>query len=238
MGTINEYLEANSLENLTNLETYEMPFKKYRPLDQGNSKLSDTIFSFSLIPVVTCGRRCKGCYDIGDLRYPSVQEKRKYNTWLSIHNLAGLKAMIIAQILASKKMEFVRIHVGGDFYSFEYTNMWTEIATEIGALRPEIVFFTFTKTKFTEILQMANINVVASNVKGLGMNYGKREILELFVKNNPEYTLCPATIRAEDQKAERKLDKSIKVKDQDHTKICGVTCHACMKKAEVLFIIH
>jgi hypothetical protein len=220
MSVIAEYIKSNTIENLKNM-VISNPFKVYKPLDQGNSKLNKNIFSFSLIPVSTCVVNCAGCYDKRSLRYPSVRDKRQYNTFMAINETEKLKSLIVKQILSSRTIEFVRIHVGGDFFSIDYLTMWAEIVSEVKKTKSEIKFYTYTKTKFTDELEMAGINVVASKVKGLGFNFAELDKLENFVKENKEYTICPATVKA----------------TKDSTK-CGVTCTACMDKSEVLFVKH
>ena len=224
MATIANFIKENSIENLNIKNTLMVnPFKKYKPLDQGNKKLNENIFSFSLIPVATCGTECKGCYDLRSLRYPSVQMKRKYNTWLAINNKTFLKNAIINQITKSKKVEFVRIHVGGDFFSLDYVAMWGEICQTVLALKPDVKFYTYTKSKFSDEISMGGINVVESTIKGLGYNFAKKERLDKFVakKGNEDYTICPDT-----------------VKETTANTKCGVTCTACMTTKKVLFVAH
>ena len=215
--TIANYIKENSIENLSNIKM-DNPFKSYKPLDKGNSKLEPNILSFSLIPVATCSVNCTGCYDKRSLRYPSVQDKRKYNTYMALNETETLKELIINQILNSRKVEHVRIHVGGDFFSIEYVTMWAEIVNKVKESK-NVNFYTYTKSQFTDELKMAGINVVASKVKGLGFNFGPLNKLANFMKENKGYTLCPAT----------NGDKDVK---------CGVTCTACMTNDKVLFVEH
>jgi len=220
MSTIANFIKENTIENLKNT-VMENPFNTYKPLDQGNIKLNKNIFSFSLIPVSTCVVDCAKCYDKRSLRYPSVRDKRQYNTWLAINETEKLKSLIVDQLLRSRTVEFVRIHVGGDFFSMEYLTMWAEIVSIVNEVKPDIKFYTYTKTKFSDELKMCGINVVDSKVKGLGFNFGKIEKLRTFMESNTEYTLCPAT-----------------VKETAEATKCGVTCTACMDKSEVLFVEH
>lgn len=219
--SVETFIANNSLDTLKARTEFEQPFKVYKPLDAGNSKLEPNIFSFSMIPVVTCGTRCKGCYDLRSLRYPSVREKRTYNTWLSLNKQDVLEEAIVNQINKSKKLQFVRIHVGGDFYSLDYVAMWGRIVEAVKATRPEVKFYTYTKSKFSDEIELCGINVVPSLVKGLGYNFGPEEKLNDFTAKNEGYTICPATVKA----------------TKEATK-CGINCTACMDKSKVLFVEH
>lgn len=218
MTTINEFLSKYTLERIKGIKNMNNPFNIYKPLDRGNSKLEKNILSFSLLPGVTCGQRCKGCYDLRALRYPSVRQKRLFNTWLSVHMIPELKRIIVQQIINSKTVEFIRIHVGGDFHSMDYFNMWIEIKKEVSKLKPGVKFYTYTKTHLGKELRKAGINCVESAVQGLGYNFGSLEKLKSFKRKNKGFTICPAT-----------LGKDVK---------CGKTCKACMVKKDILFVTH
>jgi len=219
METVKEFLKENSLKKLQSKSSYKMPFKKYLPLDKGNSKLYKNILSFSLLPVVTCDSWCKGCYDIRSLRHATVREKRRFNTWLAVNDRENLKAQIIKQIKNSKSAEFVRIHVGGDFFSIDYVNMWAEIKMWADENKPNVIFYTYTKTEHISALKSLEINVVDSILPNGSMNFDKLENLQAFRKKNKGYTICPATMKK----------KNV---------ICGKTCNLCMAKSKVLFVKH
>lgn len=194
-------------------------FKRYRPLDRGNVKLNTSILSFSLLPVVTCKSLCKGCYDVKSLRHTSVRKKRYVNTSLAIHNLSTLEALIIKQIKNSRTCKFVRIHVGGDFFASDYVKMWTRITSEIGKVKPSIKFYTYTKTEYTSELQGCGINVVQSDYKEEGFNYGDLESMKVLAKKYAGI-VCPATTG--------KVSNGF----------CGSVCKACMRIENVFFGIH
>lgn len=219
---IKSFFSHWTLARIINTKMMKNPFKKYRPLQVGNSKLFGSILNWSLLPITTCGRSCEGCYDLRSFRYVTVQLKRLYNTWRAIHDADNLKQEIINQIIRSKKRKYVRIHVGGDFFSFEYVQMWAEIVQAVNDVRDDITFYCYTKTKFQDELEMCGIIVNPSLIKGLGNNYGKREKLESFIAENDGYIICPAT----------------KKETKGQTK-CGLTCTSCMTNKEtVLFVEH
>lgn len=218
MNTVENFLSENTLTNLKG-KKMESPFNTYHPLDKGNMKLDKSILSFSLIPVVTCPVRCKGCYDLKSLRYPSVRMKRLYNTHLALNEPDLLKSLIIDQIKNSNTVKFIRIHVGGDFFNVQYVDMWESIIKEVNQIKPEIIFYTYTKTVFLERLKDIGINVIDSYRSDGKVNFDTLENLTEYVKENPEYHICPAY----------KHDPSI---------ICGKTCKICMNKTKVLFVTH
>jgi hypothetical protein len=219
MSIIKQFLRENSLKNLDSIEAMKNPFKTYKPLDKGNSKLHKGILSFSLLPVVTCNTFCKGCYDVKSLRYQGVRDKRQYNTWLTLREPEALKQMIIKQIKNSRTVKFVRIHVGGDFYSSEYVNFWAEIALWMADNKPNVKLYTYTKTEHLDTLKAMGINVVDSLLPGGGANFDTKEKLFDIQSKNKEYTICPATLKEEGI-------------------ICGLTCTVCMEKSKVLFVKH
>ena len=220
-GGIVQWLESIT-DNVVELNPNDI-FKQYKPLDRGNKKLAGNILSFSLPSISTCGMYCKGCYDIRAMRYVSARKKRYVNYSMAVHNPEKLKELIVNQVKNSRSVEFVRIHVGGDFYSMAYVKLWQEIAKEIKAIKPDVKLYTYTKSMFTGMLKEANINVVKSNYEE-GYNYGSMDYVEKLRKKH-KAIICPVTaINA----------RGGKVPD----KFCGSACTACMSKENVLFVQH
>lgn len=193
----------------------------YHPLDYGNDKLVKGIGSFSLLPVVTCNQRCKGCYDIRSLRHPAVRLKRVINTILasSKRHSNYLFDAIAQQVYRSRTITAVRIHVGGDFHSLEYAEFWAKLARDIKAYKPGLPIYTYTKTVYTDVLKSAGINVVKSRLDDGRFNFGKLETVKAMAKEF-KGTICPATMR--------KVEKHY----------CGDKCKACMNKENVFFVLH
>jgi len=224
---IKEFIQVHTFDYINALQDFPQPFKVYKPLQSGNIKLEDNILIWNVVAGSTCGRTCDKCYAFKAYRYDGVQKKHFYNTWLALHKADYLKETIINQIVKSKNKDFVRIHGAGDFYSIDYVIMWAEIVAAVNAVRSDIVFYTYTKSKFEDELRMAGIIVNASLIKGLGKNYGKREKMEAFIEKNncnseTKFVLCPATVK-ETKKATK----------------CGRSCTACMTdKTKVLFVEH
>lgn len=210
-------------ENVAPLNPLDI-FKTYKPLDRGNKKLAKNILSFSLPSISTCGMYCKGCYDIRSMRYISARKKRYVNYSMAIHNPEKLADMIVKQILSSRTCEFVRIHVGGDFFSLKYVNMWGKIIARVQAKKPEIEFYTYTKSIFTNKLKGFGINVVKSLYGKDQFNYGSFEDMKVLAKKEKAF-ICPVTVMNAVGK---------KVPDQ----YCGSACTACMVKEKVLFVQH
>jgi len=216
---IMNYLRENKLSAIEKMEDMRYkPKQAYRPLERGNSKLFKGIFSFSLLPVVTCGRACSGCYDLKSLRYSAVRHKRLYNTYLSMKRPDYLKSEIIKQIQMARSIQFVRIHVGGDFYSSQYLRMWLEIAAWVKKNKPHVKIYTYTKTPYGDILNKHGINCVESTLPCGSPNFDTVDNLKQYIKDNPSYVICPVT-----------LGKDVK---------CGVSCKLCMNYTKVLFVKH
>jgi len=150
-----------------------------------------------------CGRVCPGCYAIKpQVRFPKVLAYRE--RMLGYSKEDSFVDNIVAEITTSKRtIEAVRLHESGEFYSQEYVDKWTEIASRL----PKLKFYTFTKRMkdfdFTALMALPNFVLIDSLMFG-GLNYDKLEKLD------QSRTICPATTSA---KAE-----------------CGVDCGYCWTK--------
>ena len=120
-------------------------------LTNTNSKIKKTaklngvrLYEFNLPAVSTCpcADKCKDiCYaDKGTYKYPNVQAKYHSN-----YELTKNPPTFIEQIqkeLIKKRVEYVRIHSSGDFYSMKYLKTWLKIARN----NPNIIFYGYTKS--------------------------------------------------------------------------------------------
>lgn len=194
-------------------------FKRYRPLDRGNRKLAKNILSFSLPSITTCGQYCEGCYDLRAMRYKSARMKRYVNYSMTLHKMEELEELIVKQIKASRSVEYIRLHVGGEFYSLEYVQAWGRIVKRVKAIKPDVKFYTYTKSLYTGILQGYGINVVKSVYPDGSFNYAPvDEVIKSAKKHKGK--VCPATLR--------------KVPDG----FCGSKCTLCMACENVFFVKH
>ena len=75
-----------------------------------------------------------------DLLYKNVQDKYKYNYELT-KNPLKFKDLIQKELI-SKRVEYVRIHSSGDFYSMKYLKTWIDIAKN----NPSVIFYGYTKS--------------------------------------------------------------------------------------------
>jgi len=211
-------LTNRSLESFKTTETADQitgRFKKYLPLQKGNEKVHKSVLAFNLLPVVTCPCDCKGCYDKKSLRQSSVRLKRIANTELAINHLDDLEKRIIKQIKNSRSVTAVRIHVGGDFFSRQYVDLWCRIRAEF----PALPFYTYTKTQYGPELKKAGINVVESILPDGRINFAPLSEIRQMAKETG-YPICPATLK------------------NVATGYCGSRCKLCQKKQHVLFVKH
>lgn len=109
-------------------------------ISEGNEKTE--CFSFDLPAKITCPGMTdtcdKVCYAYNFMfMYKAVNAKYKRN--LKFANSDGFVTHMIAEIPAN--CEF-RIHVSGDFYSYDYVRKWEEIVAE----RPDVTFYTYTRS--------------------------------------------------------------------------------------------
>ena len=116
-------------------------------ISNGNSKLG-TIANISLTPGKTCSpeacRTCltHGCYAMKSYRmYKNVRAAWDANTELATSDLATMESDLMQYFGSVNAPRFFRIHVGGDFVTREYAEMWARVA---GA-NPHTNFLAFTK---------------------------------------------------------------------------------------------
>ena len=120
-------------------------------LTNTNSKIKKTaklnnvrLFEFNLPAVSTCpfADTCKEiCYaDKGTFKYPVVQAKYHSNYELTKNKDLFIK--VVQNEIIKKRIEYVRIHSSGDFYSLKYLNSWLEIARN----NPNVIFYGYTKS--------------------------------------------------------------------------------------------
>ena len=86
-----------------------------------------------------------GCRDIcyakqGSYRFKNVISAREYNLFASLEDTFVPNA--IADLKRMRKVNTVRIHDSGDFYTFEYYRKWCDIAKAL----PDMTFYAYTKT--------------------------------------------------------------------------------------------
>lgn len=117
-------------------------------ISKGNDKLGDNIPNVSIMPEETCPgavAECKFCYAKWCCRYSTSTEVRwSVNTFYAKNNQYRFEMDVSAQIYLARPAYF-RIHVGGDFFSQAYLNMWFRICREYSDTK----FLAFTKS-FTD----------------------------------------------------------------------------------------
>lgn len=113
-------------------------------LGMGNRKLGEAIYTFTLPAVRTCPGRSKLCEKVcyalrGRLRLAldGGRYESKYQA-----SLAPDFVDRMTREIQSRGCSIVRVHVGGDFYSPEYTRKWAEIVKRC----PQTRFFAYTRS--------------------------------------------------------------------------------------------
>lgn len=182
----------------------------------------------------TCTHQCPNCYACGGnyVRYMSVKTSNGIRTILARKYLDFLKRAILAQVAWGSGWEVrsdgsfgripvdkVRVHVSGDFFSKEYTDMWHEVATS--CFRTS--FWAYTKEEEAEKAfdDIPNFNIVGSIIDGYGINYGTIDHVlgakEFLEAQGEETFICRCSI-----------DKGQKCSN----------CGACRNLKHVLFLEH
>lgn len=113
-------------------------------LTQGNGKLGDHIYGWSIPAVETCPGRSplceRHCYaKTGYFAFPSNRERLHQNLTASTER--GFVRRMVREI-GRRWCQVVRIHVAGDFYSAEYIARWTAIAQAC----PDTTFYAYTRS--------------------------------------------------------------------------------------------
>lgn len=115
-------------------------------ISRGNMKVG-RVPNFSLTPGASCSETARrtclvgGCYACkAYVQYPGTREAWDDNTWFALHDIPELEKRLNAYI-AKRKPAFFRVHVGGDFITREYAEMWARVAGR----HPGTRFLAFTK---------------------------------------------------------------------------------------------
>ena len=117
-------------------------------LSKGNTKLAKEVGTFSILAnMEICGRECPGCYAIKEQngRFKATVNQGRTLRYNISKGDQFVNAMV-KEILGSRTFKYIRLHGSGEFYSQEYINKWIEIAKKVYEIKPEIVFYTYTKT--------------------------------------------------------------------------------------------
>ena len=142
-------------------------------ISKGNSKLGDDVFSFDIPAKLTCPGMTdtcgEKCYAYNMMRaYPNVNAKYERN--LEFAESGEFITHMVEHI--PECCEF-RIHVSGDFYSYEYVRKWEQIIQA----RPDVTFYTYTRSwqipmiwgPLEHLSDWCNVNVNLSVDKDTGM---------------------------------------------------------------------
>ena len=133
-------------------------------LNQNTKLKQENIYKFSLPVLKTCpqANECKTfCYGL----------KGHYNTFKTSIDKAHQKNLdftklkmfhsYISKEIHKRKIETLRLHDTGDFYSQIYLDKWFSIAS----LCPDTFFYAYTKSlhlDFTEFLSLSNTKIIQS----------------------------------------------------------------------------
>lgn len=130
---------------------------------RGNAKLSEDILTFSLPAGWTCpfARDCKAtadrntgkitdgeqcrfrCFSASqEALYPNTRESRWWNYELlrACRSVEAMKSLILDSL--PRGIEYVRVHVSGDFFSQRYFDAWMRAVI----CRPRTTFYAYTKS--------------------------------------------------------------------------------------------
>ena len=89
------------------------------------------------IDIAPCDSICYACKNFYAMK--TSEEAHMRNWGHTLH--AGFSQAMIKHLKAKRKLEAVRIHDGGDFYSARYLNKWLTVAQAM----PDKIFYFYTK---------------------------------------------------------------------------------------------
>lgn len=151
-----------SVKNGTTTEPFPVSSPKFS-FPRGNAKLGKETLTFSLPAGHSCpfAKDCRACANkkTGRIRdgadakfrcfsataeaaFQSVR-KARWDNWRLVKT--GLRKGTLPKDLVAAihpNAKFVRIHIGGDFYSQAYLDAWIKTAE----LRPDVIFYAYTKS--------------------------------------------------------------------------------------------
>jgi len=210
-STVTDY----SKSSMTRTLEYMGGFVNSKRLTNGNEKLHKVLV-FDLPAVLSCPncKDCKSsCYALqAQKQYADCRVFRNTNFHLAIFEIKKLQTLIEQQ-LKRAKINVVRIHSSGDFFSQEYIDMWTAIMKHF----PNKKFYAYTKVeKLFKFKKLSNFNLITSFIGGK-LNYGSIEYCN-ELKSHYNAFICPCGI-----------DKDIK---------CGIDCNYCVTNKNVCFLQH
>lgn len=137
-------------------------------ISKGNMKLG-IITNISLRPELDCPNchKChKECYAQKSYRqYTNVRKAWGDNSTIARSNMNRFFTQL-KQYFNKHKPHYFRIHVGGDFFSQQYVDMWLNFAH----INPSTKFLAFTKTNFDFSKRPSNFIVIYSQWEGLDVH--------------------------------------------------------------------
>jgi hypothetical protein len=113
-------------------------------LIKGNSKLGKQVYHFSLPAHFTCPGETDACASVCYAKngfYNMDNVKKSLLTSLKRSKRADFVAKMI-EAIGRRKIDVLRIHVSGDFYSAKYVRKWLAIAKRY----PNIKFYAYTRS--------------------------------------------------------------------------------------------
>jgi len=196
--------------------------KRRNLLKRGNHKLSNKQGIWTL-PRSTCigaGICRKYCYAKKMESFPHVRESREWK--LEQTKKESFISDMISEI-KRRKIEIVRIHESGDFYSQEYLEKWKKIAKKL----PNIRFYAFTKAFELDFSNLPRNFIIIQS-------YGSRYDNKIDKSRNTSRVI-------ESVKELYKIEYLCPYHDKDFFTKCGECCDYCFNKREpkhVAFLRH
>lgn len=207
----------------------------------GNGKIDKSVLCQSIIPVLSCGCHCKGCYAVNCcIGAHGDNVTLSWYRWYFIEKyFSEVYFKKVRYELAHTSKDTVRLHESGDFMNESDAAAWLTIMKEY----PGIRFYTYTKCNYKAVAEMkklANCNIVNS-LPCNKINYGSPEYIARLaaeiIASGKEVHICACGTAAEKEynKAHKRTKEN---KSGDNSKYCGGVCKACAYCENVLFYEH
>jgi hypothetical protein len=209
---------------------------RYIRIQEGNSKLQG-ILNFSITPVLTCPYSTElcvtNCYAVKSyIMNRSTVVKSHLANW-KVTQQDNFVELMIAEIerqlarpkYSGKHVEF-RIHVSGDFYSYDYLVKWIAITDHFRGRNISFGCYTKSITYIRSYLKNTGYTLSSININFMFSIWADTKAK--FINLADELQMN--TFSAYDAKHEEQPANTIRCQDDVEEKACGRTCNLCYEK--------
>lgn len=228
---------ADIIETIAHLMSNDYSWiKQHRAIfKDGNDKIDKSVACQAIIPILSCGKYCPGCYAANCC--VGAHGKAVTLAWyrwyfIEKHYPELYFAQVKYEIEHSKKLNY-RLHVSGDFIDIIDFDNWNDSIK----LYPAKHFYTYSKVPETRTAGKANnLNIVDSCPMN-HINYGDKEYIDKLADTIEKKTGSRPWICKCGTDTEKSFNAPHKAA-KDGIRYCGGICKHCQTDPYVLFEKH